>query len=141
VSCAFCVIIHVDEYRHEEIAKEVIAPVNHESPVTHAQHFGLPRLAHMDSANSINTVANRISLPEAEGIAADLGTLHEKRFRIIAPEGVADEDEAVDEIDPNSWRISGLDFDVSMYNIVFGNIPNHPIKMNFFAYSACFDGL
>ena len=75
-------------------------------------------------------VANRISLLEAEGIAADLGALHKKQFRIIASECVVDEDEAVDGIDPNSWRISGLDFDTSTYNIVFGNTPNHPIEVH-----------
>lgn len=139
-SASSSLLITEDERRHEEIAKEVIAqrsvrpntaaPVNHESPVTHAQHFGLPRLADLNNVNSIGAVANRISLPEAEGIVADLGALREKRFRIIAPEGIVDEDEAVDEIDPNSWRISGLDFDTSTYNIVFGNIPNHPIQVH-----------
>ena len=126
-----------DECRHEEKAKEVIAqrsvqtnaapPANRESPVSNPQHFGLP---HIGDQNTINTVANRISLPEAEGIVADIGVLHLKRFRVIAPEGVVDEDEAVDEIDPNCWRISGLDFDMSMYSVVFGNVPNHPIQVH-----------
>ena len=138
-SASSSMLITENEHRHEEIAKEVIAqrsiqpnaaaPVNHESPVTHAQH-GLPRLVDLNSTNSTGAIVNRISLPEAEDIAADLGALREKRFRIIAPEGVVDEDEAVDEVDPNSWRISGLDFDTSTYNIVFGNIPNHPIQVH-----------
>lgn len=128
-----------DECRDEEIAKEVMAQrsvqphaaarADRESSVPRAQHFRFPRLADQTSVDKSDTTMDQISLPEAESIVADLGALHERRFRLIAPGSVLEEDDTVDDIDPNSWRISGLDFDTSTYNVVFGGITDDPIQV------------